>query len=352
MATYALWNTKGGVGKSYLSFQIACEYARSHPDQKILVVDMCPQANCSSMLLGGIVAGNAKLDELAQANPRLTISGYVEDRITSPYVNSNSGSRFLTNPHTVNPKVPGNLYLITGDEQLEIQMAQVGGLTQSGPANSWQLVHGWIADLINDIRTAWNQHEVPVFIDCNPSFTLYPEMAMSASDRLIIPFSADGSSKRAVRSVLSLVYGVQRYPGSQRSLFFLNSEKFRMTTPKIYCYVGNRLTQMNNSSASGFKLIVDDIGREIFAVWQANPNAFHIHPSGSPPPTGRLGFKQMFQYEVADANTASVVSGGLGIPIVELGAGMYTLPGKKVMVNQSQLDKQIPNIKDLVSRIE
>lgn len=53
MAIYALWNNKGGVGKSYLTFQIASEYARTHPDEKILVVDLCPQANASSMLLGG-----------------------------------------------------------------------------------------------------------------------------------------------------------------------------------------------------------------------------------------------------------------------------------------------------------
>jgi cellulose biosynthesis protein BcsQ len=46
MATYALWNNKGGVRKSYLSFQIGCEYARSHPDRRVLVVDLCPQANC------------------------------------------------------------------------------------------------------------------------------------------------------------------------------------------------------------------------------------------------------------------------------------------------------------------
>jgi len=52
MATYALWNNKGGVGKSYVSFQIACPYARSHPDDRVLMIDMCPQANCSSMLLG------------------------------------------------------------------------------------------------------------------------------------------------------------------------------------------------------------------------------------------------------------------------------------------------------------
>jgi chromosome partitioning protein len=353
MATYALWNNKGGVGKSYLTFQIACEYAIAHPHEKVLVVDLCPQANCSSMFLGGITRGNNALDELSRSNPRLTISGYIEDRIASPYVNSHSGDRFLLQPQRFNMPIPGNLFLVTGDEQLEIQMGRVTGLTQSGPQNSWQLVHGWISDLITDVRAAWGAQQITTFIDCNPSFTLYTEMAMSASDRLIIPFSADGSSKRAVRSVLSLVYGVQRHAGAERSLFYLNSvDKFRMSIPKIYCYVGNRLTQMNNSSASAFKLVVNDIGQEIYSVWQANANAFYIHPSGSPPPVGRTAFKQMFQYEVADANTASVVSGALGIPIVRLTAGQYDLPGKRVAVNQSQVDKQIPNVRDLVSRIE
>ncbi len=352
MPTYALWNNKGGVGKSYLSFQIACEYARSHPEQKILVIDMCPQANCSSMLLGGIIDGNNRVDELGQSNPRLTISGYIEDRITSPYVNSYSGAQFLVRPRRWNGRIPSNLHLIAGDEQLEIQMSRVSGLTQSGPPNSWQLVHGWISDLIGDVKTSWNAEGVTTFIDCNPSFTLYTEMAMSASDRLIIPFSADGSSKRAVRSVLSLVYGVQRYPGAQRSSFYTFSDRFRMTIPKIYCYVGNRLTQMNNSSASAFKLVVNDIGQEIYSVWQANPNSFYIHPSGSQPPATRNAFRQMFQYEVADANTASVVSGALGIPIVGLAAGSYSLPGKNVQVNQSQVEKQTSNVRDLVSRVE
>jgi chromosome partitioning protein len=57
MAIYALWNNKGGVGKSYLSFQVAAEYARTHRDQKVLVIDLCPQANSSSVLLGGIIEG-------------------------------------------------------------------------------------------------------------------------------------------------------------------------------------------------------------------------------------------------------------------------------------------------------
>jgi chromosome partitioning protein len=77
MAVYALWNNKGGVGKSYLTFQIACEYARTHPDKKVLVIDMCPQANSSSMLLGGMEAGERNLDTIALATPRRTIAGYI-----------------------------------------------------------------------------------------------------------------------------------------------------------------------------------------------------------------------------------------------------------------------------------
>ena len=115
MSVYAFWNNKGGVGKSYLTFQVACEYARSHPEQKVLVVDLCPQANCSSMLLGGMIEGNNALDQLSQSNPGTTISGYIEDRITSPYRNPNSGAGYLTSPHRYNNYIPANLHLVTGN---------------------------------------------------------------------------------------------------------------------------------------------------------------------------------------------------------------------------------------------
>ena len=60
----------------------------------------------------------------------------------------------------------------------------------------------------------------------------------------------------------------------------------------------------------------------------------------------------MFQAEINDANTASVVSGALGIPITTLGAGVKSLAGKRVQVNQSQLDKQKPNIRRFVQTID
>jgi chromosome partitioning protein len=352
MPTYALWNNKGGVGKSYLTFQIAAEYARTHQNQKILVIDMCPQANASNMFLGGMAGGEAVLDELGASNPRRTIAGYIRDRIASPYQDPRTGANYVMRPSDKNNHIHGNLFLVPGDEELEILASRVSNATQPGPDDAWAKVHLWLSDLINDVKRSWNADSITVFIDCNPSFGIYTELAMSASDRLIIPFSADGSSKRAVRTVLSLMYGITRVSGAQRSEFYLNSDRFRLTTPKIYCYVGNRLTQANYSSASAFRTVVTEIGNEIFSVWQTNSGAFAVHPAGAPAPTNRTAFRNMFQFEVVDANTASVVSGSLGIPIIGLNAGSYQIAAKSSQVNQSQLDRQQPNIRTLVETIE
>ncbi len=353
MATYALWNNKGGVGKSYLTFQIACEYARTHPDQNVLVLDVCPQANASSMLLGGMMLGEKHLSMLGSANPRRTIAGYIRDRISSPYHNPARGADYLVRVVDYNPQIPRNVYLIAGDDELEVLASRVSNATSPGPDDAWTKVHRWLADLIQDVRVRWSVPQITTFVDCNPSFGIYTELAMSSSDRLIIPFSADGSSRRAVAAVLSLLYGIVR-TGGQQSEFFLKSNEFRMSVPKIYCYVGNRLTQANYSSASAFKSVVAEIGNAIWAAWSATPANFYVHPTGGAPPATRTAFKQMFQYEIVDANTASVVSGALGIPIVSMSDGMHTVivGTKPVRVNQSQLEKQKPNIMRLVATIE
>lgn len=352
MAIYAIWNNKGGVGKSYLTFQLASEYARQHPNKKVLVVDLCPQANSSSMLLGGMEVGENHLNSIHGQQSRKTISGYVDDRIRSPYVPTNSGSSYITRVNQYNDKVPSNVYLVVGDEKLELQSSRVSSATNPGPNDAWRIVHLWITDLISDIKRSWNDEDCCVFIDCNPSFSIYTELALTAAERLLIPFSADGSSKRAIKAVLSLVYGQRRQSGDTQSEFYLESNRYNMSLPEIYMYIGNRLTQMNNSSASAFKTVVNEISDEIYSVWQSSNTPFCIHPSGATRPNNKKSFKNMFQAEVNDANTASVVSGALGIPIGVLNAGQKTVAGITITVNQSQLDRQVPNLKELVQRIE
>ena len=351
MCVYAIWNNKGGVGKSYLTFQIASEYARTHADQKVLVIDMCPQADSSSMLLGGIETGEGHLDTIGQENPRRTVAGYVRERVNSPYQDPHIGANYVRRVRDYNQHVSGNLYLVVGDYELELLSPRVRGATFPGPDDAWARVHLWIRNLINDVKQSWNADRITVFIDCNPSFGIYTELGLSAAERLIIPFSADGSSKRAVRTLLALLYGQATLLGGERSEFARLSEQFSLRIPKIYCYIGNRLTQYRGS-ASAFKTDVNAIGDEIWSVWQTNPGSFEFHPTGSSAPTTRSAFKKMFQFEVVDANTASVVSSALGTPIVNLIAGRHEFGGRLHTVNQSQLDNQQPNISQIVSMIE
>lgn len=50
---YAVWNNKGGVGKSFLSFILGSEIVVRNPDEHVILVDTCPQANLSEIVLGG-----------------------------------------------------------------------------------------------------------------------------------------------------------------------------------------------------------------------------------------------------------------------------------------------------------
>src|SRR5271156_1645728 len=87
---YAVWNNKGGVGKSFLSFILGTEVAHRNPDHHVILVDMCPQANLSEIVLGGNGLGAAKLQSLLISKDRRTVGGYFDSRIASPHKQTGS----------------------------------------------------------------------------------------------------------------------------------------------------------------------------------------------------------------------------------------------------------------------
>ena len=79
MERVIFWNNKGGTDKTTLAFQLLSEYARQNLDKKILVIDVCPQANLSELLLGGLNQSGSDVLLMRQgANPRATIGGYYQ----------------------------------------------------------------------------------------------------------------------------------------------------------------------------------------------------------------------------------------------------------------------------------
>ena len=77
-----------------------------------------------------------------------------------------------------------------------------------------------------------------VFIDTNPSFSIFTEMAIVAAQRLIIPTNADDFSREAIKATLSLVYGdtSDEKPGKfydEKVTFSYKAKMFNVRLPKI-----------------------------------------------------------------------------------------------------------------------
>ena len=109
MRTYTFWNNKGGTGKTSLCFQCVLEYALAHESAKILVVDLCPQANLSELLLGGMENNGAgNLDSLYHSQPRKSIGGYFDLRMQIPYIYTSNLCNpldYVSKPSTLNVNI-------------------------------------------------------------------------------------------------------------------------------------------------------------------------------------------------------------------------------------------------------
>src|SRR5216683_1888646 len=102
MPGYAFWNNKGGVGKSFLCFVAASEYAYRHPEADVYVIDLCPQANVSETLLGGQPKSPKAIDGLIARKPRATVAGYLEARLNSPFRMIDDIEPYLSSPCATN----------------------------------------------------------------------------------------------------------------------------------------------------------------------------------------------------------------------------------------------------------
>ena len=326
---YAVWNNKGGVGKTFLSFVLGTEIAHKKPNHKVLLVDMCPQANLSEILLGGNGKGAAKLQQMLSGDDRKTVGGYFDARIASPHRTTGTESAYAIQARDFNRNLPTNLWLIVGDPSLELQaqvISQIGG--QTLPQDTWKNVHNWLRDLVMAcIQKLGGEESVTVLIDCNPSFSAYTELSMMAAERLIIPCSSDGSSARAIDNVGALLYGVGGDAKYQDASFKSKAEKFEMPLPKIHSVLLNRSTWYSEKSSKAFGAMFKEIQRRTTKLFNADKTRFVF-----------VG-KRFWFHEIPDSHSVAIVCSHLGKPLYSVGPGKVLVHDANVQVNSEPLNR-------------
>ncbi|MEK3744733.1 ParA family protein [Brevibacillus sp. FSL K6-0770] len=340
---YVLWNNKGGVGKSTLAFHLGSLYAENNPDEKVLVLDLCPQANATMTYLGGGTTGENHLIQMQQrANPE-TIVGYFMHQLQQMGATQRQGQinvfNYVKQVSQYNNNVPSNLYLIPGDGNLELMLSSVSYYANPQAqalaiTNAWRNVLMWARDLC-DVIAESIEGNIVVFIDTNPSFALYTQQAIVASDQVIVPFNADDSSRAGVGALFGLIYGLNiPHPVYQNYNFSTLARQSGINLPLIHLFVGNRFTQFQGT-ARAFAGLANIIQQTAWTNYQSDPNNFT--PSTTPILTSS-DFSNEYCVDLRDFNSAGVVAANYGTPLFRLNPGHYFIYGTRTQVNPDQID--------------
>lgn len=332
MSSYAYWNNKGGVGKSFLCYFSAAEYAERHPDVDVYVIDLCPQANVSETILGGQTSGAKALDKLSSESPRRTIAGYLEARLSSPFQKIDDVTPFVSEPFLFNRQAPKNLKLICGDNLVELLSEAIRQASQLAlPQDAWKRVQLWVADLVAQLRRLSGERDSIFFIDCNPSFSVYTQQALLAADSVIVPFTPDDSSRRGVANVAALLYGIvdARSSAYARLSFSGRAEEYGVSLPKLRYFVNNRVTIYEGKPSKAFAAASKAIKETVDSVYNKKKSIFY---SSSKRPS--LGF-----FDIPDNHSANIVCALTGTPLNRLKAGPHEIRGERIQVNKGPLDR-------------
>ena len=350
---YGIWNNKGGVGKSTITFHLASRYAELNPNTNVLVIDLCPQANSSMMLLGGGMSGETNVMGLCTSPTPQTVVGYL-----STVIAGGSGAhlpdpnQFTVQVNTFNQNLTDNLFLLSGDGNLEpisaaiFNAANAPALTPA--VQPWVWIHNIFRAFCDSFAATNNQRDVIVFIDTNPAFGIYTELAISASDRLLCPINADDSSRTASNAMAILLHGTNPpHPIYGAWTFATKAAQFHSHVPQIHLLIGNRLTQFDGA-ATAFNALSDASANALYVIYQNHPNYFTPSPN---PIRSIQDFKDNYSALLRDFNTAGVVTSHLGSRLSLMRANYYTVHGQRVQLNRERITECLEAVDAIITRI-
>ncbi|MBS1003505.1 ParA family protein [Acetobacter thailandicus] len=352
---YAFYNNKGGVGKTTLCQNAASLYAEQNPDKLILVIDLCPQANISQFFLGGGKKGYAENQRLQSQATRRNIVGFMDWLLKGNSGFTSIPSSYMTHVSKHNQEITNNLFLVAGDSFLEsLSLALNFATMNPGNINAWAEYVTAIRRLCEAELARTKFDGMTVFIDCNPSFSVYTQMALVSSDHIVIPVMADYSSLEGIKGIMMLLYG--KYPSSAAKnyadkvlTFNKQIENFHLSLPKIFELPFNNFTA-NMGVATAYESIKNEISKFAWLQYKADPSVFAPLTTA---PTNNKEWAEIFMSDVKDFHTAGKVSASLGIPLHRLPRKTnYVMPdGTDVKIPKANYKESLSHLKDFVSKL-
>lgn len=304
-----------------------------------MAIDLCPQANLSELFFGGQEnTGSETLFQIHGAIPRKSIGGYFDNRLPSPFHPSGFNSNdYIVNPNEYNYNICENIDLVCGDPLVELQVTAMNALANTNipGISSWLSIISWLNDFLNPLR---DKYDV-VFIDTNPSFSIYTQIALAASQDIIVPVMADDSSRRAFQNVLSLLYGIKLpAPIYEQYTFSSQMKKFEKPLPKIKLVIRNRITQYMGD-ASAYSGVLEKIDRELSDAIGNYPQYFAFQDIKD----GVISMR--------DFGTTGVVAFARGYLFDKMATKSYSIGSRRVAVRGDYLSNMKNNMSDVISKI-
>lgn len=241
-----------------------------------------------------------KKDPMIIADQKIpkTVSGYL-DLATSTILTTKNLTvdprTFLFNVSKFNPLCPRNIYLLCGDASIELvarsleqKRNQHASLSQFGQF-AWKSVTCCLKQFIRKIAER-KGIKLTVFIDTNSSFSILTEIALAASEKLLLPITDDHLRRRGFEYMFALLYGFSQpsnvYFYYRHYSFYFRALEHDVKLPKIHLILNSYKTTASLSNEAEWEFIYD--------VYNKHPQAFKSQTDDNSKQVTMQEFKNKF----------------------------------------------------------
>jgi hypothetical protein len=152
-----------------------------------------------------------------------------------------------------------------------------------------------------------------------------------AAENVVVPFTADDSSHRAIKNVVALLYGLgvddPKMEIYAKISFAKRANEAGVNVPKLHTFVSNRVTLYEGKASKAFEAVSESIKKTMDDIHRQHRSIF-----ANPKEIPSEGF-----IEIPDYHSACVIVTTTGTPLHKLKPGPKYLRGKQVQLNPEPL---------------